>query len=215
MKTHNESDWKPSPEQTAHHEAGHAVANVVLKRKIVSLSINVTKNGDEEETCGSCESAPNPGDIEDVIVTCLAAQFAEAFAGKVHKAGVDGDECDARCFAKDVLKQRKILKTELTDDQIDENSPSERRRLRNERHDIRDSNSREIFEFLNRLRIESSELIQKHELAVKDVAAKLLAAKTTSETDSAPSKFIDFVGEKAQKMVEESISATAQIANEN
>lgn len=179
-------------ENTAHHEAGHAVANVVLDHQILRLSIKLT-----EKEHGVCEAGPKTGktsNLEERIVTVLAAQFAEAFVGTPHPAGVQGDELCAECIAKSILEQRGELEAELTDEEINEASFLERRELRWQRDDVRDRNGIKVHEFLIPLRARASRLIQEYESAVKVVAAKLIDKK-------------EFVGVEAHKMVEDAISA--------
>ncbi len=161
-------------ENTAYHEAGHAVANVALGRQIARLSIIP-----EGELYGVCSRVPMSDELlnlENEIVSLLSAKFSEELHGPPLPAGIQGDEKVAKPIAVRLLKQRGEWEEELTNDEIDAiNAPFlERQRRRSENNEAIDRNNEKIDENLFALKEKARLLIRKHELAVHRVAAELL-----------------------------------------
>ena len=190
----------PDEKNTAYHEAGHAVAYVVLGRRISHLSIIA------EDECGSCTPVAKSEDLseeelENEIVVTLAARFSEEKSAlPVHEIGLTHDVDLAKAIIKRLLAQKGELEAEFT--VIDRSrayiqkgySVVEALSEANQEACQRDKrNDKKVDDLLHSSCKKARELIEKNEIAVKAVAEELIKEKK-------------FTGNKADAIVRKAVA---------
>jgi ATP-dependent Zn protease len=90
-------EWKPSPRQTACHEAGHAVVNLAMGRKVTLIDI---RQGVDTPVCRSDWREGQSVDVRKLIISSYAGYIAEGLlTGGIYTTGTTGDNSCARKWA--------------------------------------------------------------------------------------------------------------------
>ncbi len=90
-------EWKPSPRQTRCHEAGHAIVNLVLGRRVILIDV---RDGPGTPVCRSEWREGQTVDVRKLIISSYAGYIAEGLlTGGIYTTGTTSDNSCARKWA--------------------------------------------------------------------------------------------------------------------